>query len=167
MESVRWSILVVVLLTACSPGPPSAADLQRDPASQLRIGGAVELLHFGGDNQMTLDGPVDAWDGYIFGVQIPSRDVLAYYARELARLGWREDPLRTSRLTTETDAKAWCSSNANFSVGIKDQARAFQPDFYQGRSFQTVYEARITARPTGAPCPARLGTSWSAHGGGS
>ncbi len=120
--------------------------------------GAVELLHFGGDNQMTIDGPIDAWDGYIFGVQASPEEVFAFYARELARLAWQGDALRLTQLTTETDARAWCSSSANFTVGIKDQARAFQPDFYRGQSFRTVYEARITARGPGAPCPARLGT---------
>ena len=118
--------------------------------------GAVELLHFGGDNQMTIDGPIDAWDGYIFGVPVTPAEVFAFYGQELARLGWREDT-RLTQLTTETDVRVWCSSSANFRIGIKDQARAFQPDFYRGQSFRTVYEARITARGPGASCPARLG----------
>lgn len=67
------------------------------------------------------------------------------------------DPLRLSQLTTESDARAWCRALLTFHIGIKDQARAFQPDFYRGQTFRTVYEARITARSLGTACPARLG----------
>lgn len=146
--------LVVLVLAACTPGTPSRSALQQDPASKLRMSGAVELLHFGGDNQMTPDGPLDAWDGYIFGVPADAADVFAFYERELARLGWSVDPLRLSRLSTETEAKAWCRSLLTFHIGIKDQARAFQPDFYGGQTFRTVFEAGITARPPGTTCPA-------------
>lgn len=149
--------LIALVVAACTPGTPSRSALQRDPASQLRMAGAVELLHFGGDNQMTLDGPIDAWDGYIFGLAVDPADVFAFYERELAKLGWSVDPLRLTRLSTETQAKVWCKSSLAFRVGIEDQARAFRPDFYRGQTFRTVYEARITARPPGTTCPARPG----------
>ncbi len=149
--------VIALVVAVCTPGTPSRSALQGDPASKLRMPSAVELLHFGGDNQMTLDGPLDAWDGYIFGVPVDAAEVLAFYDRELARLGWSVDPLRLTQLSTETEAKVWCRSLLAFRIGIKDQARAFQPDFYRGQTFRTVYEARITAQPPGTTCPARPG----------
>lgn len=146
-----WALIIA----ACA-GKPSYTDLDRDPALKLRIAGAVELLHLGGDNELTLDGPVDAWDGFIFGVHVAPSEVFEFYRRELYSLGWAEDPLRLVQLSTETQAKSWCSASSNFRVGIENQATAFQPNFYRGETFKTVYEARITARGPGGSCPARL-----------
>lgn len=71
---LRLTALALAVLAACTPGTPSRAALQNDPASRLRMPGAVELLHFGGDNQMTVDGPIDAWDGYVFGVPADTQE---------------------------------------------------------------------------------------------
>jgi hypothetical protein len=43
-----------------------------------------------------------------------------------------------------------------FRIGIQDQARAFKPEFYQGQTFRTVFDARIRSRDPALGCPERI-----------
>ena len=151
---VALLLLLGTLAVGCAPGERDRTALQGDPAAALRLADAVVLRHFGGDNQITIDGPVDAWDGYAFGVQVGADDVFAFYERELTRLGWTLDPLADYQLTVESRARTWCRSLETFHLGvIKD--RAFDPQFYKGQTFRTVFETTLRARPPGTPCPQR------------
>ncbi len=98
---------------------------------------------------MTVDGPVNAWAGYILGVQLSPDEVFAFYERELGTLWWQRDLLRLTQLTAETDARVWCKGLMGFRIGIEDQRRAFQPDFYRGQTFRAAYEASLSARTPG------------------
>src|SRR5712691_11882155 len=127
------------VLTSCFGGAdPDLAALQRDPATALRMSDAVELGHFWRDREMTIEGPQRAFDAREFGVQVSDDDVHAYYDLELLRLGWRSDPIATAIGSVELSAWGWCKGAMVFRIGIQDQARAFQPQFYRGQTFKSV-----------------------------
>lgn len=88
---------------------------------------------------MTVDGPVNAWAGYILGVQLSPDEVFAFYERELGTLWWQRDLLRLTQLTAETDARVWCKASwVSASVSrISD-----------GRSSRTSIAVRRSARRT-------------------
>jgi len=113
----------------------------------------VELGHFGSDRITTLEGPQAAFDGYIFGTQDTEQGVLTYYEAELLRSGWLRDRMSAFRATTETVAWGWCIGRIDFRLAVEDQKRAFQPDFYRGQTFLTVFDARVQSRNVSLPCP--------------
>jgi hypothetical protein len=150
--------LVLLLLTgvlgACAPGAADLPTLQRDPAAALRMPEATELGHFFSEQRFTPEGPVDAYDVRVFGIQLSEAAVLDYYQREMAKLGWKSDQLYAFHSTAELRAWAWCKSTMTARLAIKDTASAFQPDFYRGQDFQTVFEAGIRGRdPKIEACP--------------
>lgn len=117
---------------------------------------AVELGHFNGDKRTTFEGPQQAFDGRVFGVQVADADVHAFYDRELRRLGWIPDRLATSISSVEIQAWGWCKGTMKFRIGIQDQPRAFRPEFYRGQSFRTVFDASIMGRDPSLGCPTRV-----------
>ena len=147
-------LLVGTTLAACMQGSVDLATLQRDPASALRLTDATELGHFSGEQRLSPDGPVEAYDARVFGTQQSEAAVLDYYQRELARLGWKSDTLEAIRNTVELRAWAWCKRGMTARLAIEDKARAFRPDFYKGQDFQTVFEASLKGRdPNFEKCP--------------
>jgi len=126
--------------------------LLRDPVSQLRLPAAVELAHVGAERVATFEGPQSAFDGYILGTNADADAVLAYYARELERLGWTREAT-TRHATTELAAWWWCKERMTYRLAIEDQKKAFQPEFYQGQTFQTVLDATLMSRSRFHPCP--------------
>ena len=152
--------------TASSPSPlptptaPAAAhpyaplaDLQREPAAALVMPGADELARGGEERRQVLGRPKAAGVGVAFGTQASAEDVFAYYDRELRALGYTFIPNGVVPATTEFEAWGWCKPAAAFRVGIKNQAKAFEPSFLQGRSYRTVFSADLTGRIASQPCP--------------
>ena len=156
MRSIVGVLLVAIVVAACGPASPDLGRLQSEPAAALRMSDAVDLGHFWGDKRSTLDGPQDAFDAHEFGVQNSDAEVRAFYERELGRLGWQVDRLATSMDTVELAAWGWCKSAMIFRIGIQDQPRAFRPEFYQGHTFRTVFDARIRGRDPTLGCPERI-----------
>jgi hypothetical protein len=142
----------VIMIVSCV-GDPDLATLQRDPAASLRLPNAVDLGHFRGDREATIDGPQTAWDSHVFGVLVSDAEVHAFYDSELQRRGWKPDRLATSPSTVELVAWGWCKGAMIFRVGIEDQPRAFRPEFYRGYTFTTVFEAAIQGRDPALGCP--------------
>lgn len=146
-----WSVLFV----ACLPAPDQLVDratLLRDPAASLRLPGVTELAHVGDERRTTVDGPQPAFDGYLLGTQASDGEVFSYYDAELRRLGWLSDRLVAIPSTVEFRAWGWCKAGMNFRLGIEDPKKAFTPEFLGGRSFTTVFDARISSRGALA-CP--------------
>lgn len=115
--------------------------------------GADELAHVGDERHNSIEGPQPPFEGFIFGT-LSSRDtVYTFYEGELARLGWKREPRVLGMSTVELEVREYCMPRVVFRLAIKDKARAFQPDFYRGRDYVTVFDARlIGVDPTGK-CP--------------
>ncbi len=147
------SFALLLVTAACVANPyVERRVLVGDPAWKLRMPGSEELAHFSDERRMTLDGPVDAYDGFAFGTQASDLEVFAFYDGELRRMGWRQERLIYAA-TTELRVWAWCKPPMLFRVGIEDQERAFRPEFYRGRSYVTVFDARLQGWDPDAPCP--------------
>jgi len=146
--------LAVALLASCADNQEfvDRAALLSDPASQLRLPAAVELAHVGAERVTTFEGPQSAFDGYILGTNADADAVLAYYAGELGRIGWTRETT-TTHSTAELAAWWWCKDRMTYRLAIKDQEKAFQPEFYQGQSFKTVFDARLMSRSISMSCP--------------
>lgn len=146
---------LAALSAACAPDAEfvDRATLLNEPAAQLRLPGAVELGRVGSERLTTLDGPQAAFDGYILGTDVDASQVRDYYARELERLGWQPDRLAGLASTAEIEAWGWCRSRVNFRLAVKDQRKAFRPEFYKGQSYRTVFDATLVSRTPSMPCP--------------
>lgn len=152
-----WIAIVIVSISlACSPGSPDLAALQGEPAAALRMTGTVELGHFYGDRESTIEGAVYATDHRVFGVSETDDSVRAFYDRELQRLGWQPDRLATAMDSVELAAWGWCKGAMVFRIGIQDQPRAFRPEFYKGQTFRTVFDAGLIGRDPSAGCPTQV-----------
>lgn len=155
--TARPSILLVATLLVLSCGPDAngfvdRATLSKEPAAQLRLPRASELAHVGRERTTTFEGPRSGFDGYILGTDADQETVYAYYARELERLGWTRETTGSAS-TDEITAWWWCKPRMNYRLAIKDQKKAFRPEFYQGQTFRTVFDATLIGREPGIPCP--------------
>lgn len=115
--------------------------------------GADELAEVGGEARIGIDGSTPTFAGHTFGTTATSAEVYAYYERELARLGWRAELPPFSRSSVELENRLYCTGKASFRLAIKDRDRAFQPAFYRGRTYVTVFDATLIAVNPGQPCP--------------
>jgi hypothetical protein len=91
--------------------------------------------------------------GHIYGTTAAGPDVYAFYEAELERPGWRKQALPYPRSTVELENRLYCKSGAQFRLAIKDKDRAFRSEFYGGRTYTTVFDARLIAADPLAPCP--------------
>ena len=150
-------VVTALLLSGCLADNPyvSRSTLQAEAAAKLRYPGATELSRGGHDRETTIDGPLPAVDGAIFGADADRDALFNYYDRELRRLGWQQDGYEVYRTTVETDAWGWCKPRMTFRVAIEDQDRAFQPSFYKGQTYRAVFEANLQGRDADVPCPKR------------
>lgn len=149
--------VATAILTACLPDNPylPRSALQNESVAKLRYPGATELGRGGHDRETTLDGPLPAVDGAIFGADVGREELFAYYDRELRRLGWQQDLYEIYRTTVDTDAWGWCKPRLTFRLAIEDQNRAYDPSFYKGQTYRTVFEANLQGRDADVPCPKR------------
>ncbi len=154
MRRHAWLVVIVclALVSACAQsGELERSDLVKDPAVALRMPGADQLGHVGGERIKTLDGEQPPFEGYIFGTAASTEEVLAFYTQELARLGWKPN-VSAGLSTVELDVRWWCSPKVTFRLGIKDKARAFEAAFYRGKDYATVFDATLLPYG-GATCP--------------
>lgn len=153
----RWLLLTTALFAvfaSCAAETEEFVDratLLKEPAVQVRFPGAVELAHVGAERVTTFEGPQSAFDGYILGTDAEAEVVHSFYARELGRLGWIPEST-TRRSTAELAAWWWCKSGITYRLAIKDQKSAFQPEFYRGQTFRTVFDASLVSRGRSVPC---------------
>lgn len=138
-----------------SMSPLRYSDLRNDPAFALRMDGADELAEVGGEARTGVDGSTPTFAGHIFGTTAASAQVYAYYERELTRLGWHAQPPPFAMSTAEIENRLYCTDKASFRLAIEDRDRAFQPAFYRGRTYATVFDATLIAVGPGQPCPRR------------
>ena len=129
------------------------AALKADPVFALRLPGSTELLEVGSDARAGIDGSVPAFAGHIFGSALASSDVYAYYEREIAKLGWRTEPPPYARSTTELETRVYCRTGVILRLAIDDKAKKFDPSFYQGRDYATVFDATLIANDPKLACP--------------
>ena len=147
----------IALVAACAQdGELERSDLVKDPAVALRMPGADQLGHVGGERIKTLDGEQQAFEGYIFGTAASTDEVFVFYTQELARLAWKPNGSMVGASGVELDLRWWCTSKVAFRLGIKDKARAFQPAFYRGKDYATVFDATLLPYG-GATCPYQAG----------
>jgi len=133
--------------------PLERADLEADAAFALQMPGADELARVGGDRLSTLEGEQFPFAGHIYGTTAPSADVYAFYEAELTRLGWRAQTPPYPRSSVELENRIYCKSDAEFRLAIKNMDTAFQGAFYRGRTYMTVFDARLLPNDRRAPCP--------------
>ena len=124
----------------------------KNPAVALRMPGADQLGHVGGERIRTLDGEQQPFEGYIFGTAASSDEVFAFYTQELVRLGWKPDS-SGGLSTVELEVRWWCTPKAGFRLAIEDKVRAFEPAFYKGRDYATVFDATVIAYGEISACP--------------
>lgn len=150
------TLLLAAMLVSCGADTAEFVDratLLKETAAQLRFPDAVELAHVGAERVTTFEGAQSAFDGYILGTDANSEAVFAFYERELERLGWQRDRIVGIKSSAEIEAWGWCRGRADFRLAIKDQAKAFHPEFLGGRTFRTVFDARLVSRRLSTPCP--------------
>jgi hypothetical protein len=157
LDGARLLVLAVVasIAVACAPDTQVFVDrtfLLNDPAANVRPPGAVELAHVSRERVTTFEGPQPAFEGHILGSDLSSEAVRAYYASQLESAGWLLEPT-TIRATDELAAWWWCKERVTYRLAIKDQEKAFRPEFLGGRTFATVFDARIQSRDRAHPCP--------------
>lgn len=148
------SLALLLLGASCGGGAVRQADLVADPAHQLRMPGAVELAHVGNDRRATVEGEQDPFDGWIYGTQASADEVLAFYAAELTRLGWKPDRYRVVAATTEVKAWGWCKPGVRFRLAI-DREGTNSPALYKGQSYATTFDATMIGRDPKVTCPGR------------
>lgn len=154
MRRYAWltGIVCLAVISACAQsGELERSGLVKDPAVALRMPGADQLGHVGGERIKTLDGEQEPFEGYIFGTAASTEEVFAFYEQELGRLGWKPNG-SAGMSTVELDVRWWCSPKISFRLGIEDKARAYQPGFYKGKSYTTVFDARLLPYG-GTTCP--------------
>lgn len=144
--------LAVVGACALSDQPLERRDLERDVASNLRMSGADELAHVGDERRTTIEGAQRPFEGRIFGTMATAEEVFAFYGRELMALGWQRQQA-VGRSTVELDLRSWCKPKIWFRLAIVDRARAFQPAFYRGRDYTTVFDATLIGTDPKSACP--------------
>lgn len=105
---------------------------------------------------MTIEGPRNAFHGAIFGTQASQEEVSAFYDDELTRLGWQRDTYQVFASTGELEAWGWCKPRMRFRLAIKKPGN-FEESFYQGKTFATVFDARLIGRDPDVACPVSYG----------
>jgi hypothetical protein len=157
MRLSRVALAVMLVLGSCTQyfGAMDLHDLQADPASQLRMPDAAQLAHFAKDRSLTPDGPSNAFEAYLFGTKAPTEQVIAFYERELAKMGWTRYNRGVNTSTTELRADGWCKPRVTFRVAIKDP-RANAPRLDStGQPYPTVFDAGLMAVDPDEKCPGR------------
>lgn len=139
---------------ACGQNTPGGylpeATLRQDAASELAPPGATSLATLSAEPFNNITGPQAGFYGHLFGTDLGSDDVSAFYARELVARGWRATraPIRGS---TESQAWGWCKPNMLFRLAILER------DGYDARGLPgadrsaLVFDATIVG--TKQPCP--------------
>lgn len=159
LQIVRAGVLgAMLMLASCFPWQhPSLerSELIADPAAQIRMPGSDELAHFARERESTVTGPAFAFDRYAFGTSASEPEVIAFYDQRLRALGWTRDDLAVFPGSTDLKARGWCKPRMAYRLAIKDQPRAFKPEFYRGKSYVTVYDAGLQAKAADAKCGAR------------
>lgn len=126
------------------------AALEDEPASKLAIPDAEVIRRVGGERFQNITGPEPSFTGAVLGVQIASDSVLAFYDRELLRLGWQRDsdPIASSG---ESVTRGWCKPKMRFRLAIYDPSRYARVGIERGERFKTVFDASLLAAR--GPCP--------------
>lgn len=147
-------LIAAGLLTVCAGNAPGGylpvSELSREAASELAPPGAVSLATLRAEPLDTITGPQAGYYGHLFGSDLSSDEVAAFYGRELPRLGWKptRQPIRGS---TESMTRGWCKPNMLFRLGVLDP-RGYDPQGLPGSDrFEMVFDARILG--TKQPCP--------------
>ena len=148
-------VLIAALAIACGSSDKyvDRATLLREAAAALRFPGATELSHVTAERAMTIDGEQTAWDGGIFGTDATDAAVFAFYDPQLRGMGWMPDLISSIGTSVELRTWGWCKPGMSYRLGIEDQARAFDPSFLGGRTFRTVFDARVVSRDKAVACP--------------
>ena len=155
--SRRWLLVVAatLLLASCLPWvnqSPERSELVADPAAKVRMPGADELAHFAREKEFTVEGQAHAFDAHVFGTSAREQEVIAFYDQRITALGWVRDDFAVFAGSTDLKARGWCKSRMAYRLAIKDQRRAFNPEFYRGKTYVTVYDAGLQAREPDAKC---------------
>lgn len=127
--------------------------LLADRAAALRMPGVDEVAHFGAERELTVDGPAFAFDRRMFGTQASAEEVLAFYERELGRLGWTRDDIAVVKSTTDLRVFGWCRSRMTFRLAIKhprDHPRWIATA--GGTAYPTFFDAGLIAVEKEAKC---------------
>lgn len=156
---------LALLLPACgwSTGPQSTPtprpnpytplrDLRADPAGMLRLP-TSDYLAGGGEERFTpaFGQPSPASLLGTYGTPAPQEEVFAFYDRELRVLGFAFIPNGSIPGSTETVVWSWCRPGARYRLSIREQARGLEPTVLQGRTYRTVFDARLIGRDH-TPC---------------
>jgi hypothetical protein len=153
LAPIMFIVAAVVMLWPRAIMPFERADLEADATFDVQMPGADELARVGGDRRFTLDGEQVPFAGHIYGTTATSADVYAFYESELARLGWHKQALPYPRSSAEIENRLYCKTGAEFRLAIKNKETAFRPEFYRGRVYTAVFDARLIAVDPRSPCP--------------
>jgi hypothetical protein len=146
-------VAAVVMLWPRASTPFERSDLEADAAFALHMPGADELSRVGGDRLFTLEGEQVPFAGHIYGTTATGTDVYTFYESELARLGWRKQALPYPRSSAELENRLYCKAGTEFRLAIKNKETAFRSEFYRGRVYTAVFDARLIAVDPSSPCP--------------
>ncbi len=130
-------------------GLPSLDDLNRMPEATLAPEGAQLVSHNEHPRENSPTGPVAAITGNVFGVDLHSDELYAWYGRELEARGWTRDPLDTSgvRTSLETSVRVWRKGDVVCRVAVfdKDSPHPQNPT-KTAASYETIYEIALISK---------------------
>jgi len=119
------------------------------PEAGLHPDGSSALSHNEAPREDTVDGPVPAIVGDVFGVQMNPDQVYAWYTTELEREGWTRDLNNTSNIRTsiEESARAWTKDSVVARIAIRRKGDPQGLPTSVTNRFETVYEIALIAKP--------------------
>ena len=151
--------LALVILSSCGQylGAMDLRDLQADAAGELRMPGADQIGRLAKDRTLTPDGPSMAFYGHVFGTKASKDDVTAFYAAELAKLGWSRNNGAVNRSSTDLRVEGWCKPRVTFRLAIKNpDPKVNNPRLDStGQLYPTVFDAELVAVDPAENCVAR------------
>lgn len=118
------------------------------PEAGLHPDGTELIFRNANPRENTMEGPIPAILGDVFGIQLSPDELYAWYGRELEARGWVRDPLDTSsfRTTIEDSARVWRKGDVVARIAIFTKGDPQNPATSAADRFETVYEIALIAK---------------------
>lgn len=127
--------------------PDTNSELRTLPEAALVYPGSDVIADGGRDAGQSITGSVSAAAWQLLGTDGSPDEIEAFYALELAALGWADGAGGTSSgisATGEIRARAWSKDGVVFRLGLRDpESWRADPELFS--RYRSVYDARLIA----------------------
>jgi hypothetical protein len=148
----RWFALVtsLLVLVGCVQHV-TVGDLRANAEADLTYPGAMVIGRSEHEWQNTIEGPENAYVGYVAATDAEPAEIERYFVDELARRGWApatDSKARTIgiRLTSELSARAWRKDDLVIRLGLMDPSDPRSPALPPGAG-PSIYRFDLIAQP--------------------